>query len=189
MRHGYGDLIFGGYVVEEWSRSLTTRTGYCFNVRPVNPDDENTLAEFFTHVTPDDLRFRFLSGLNEVSHDRIVALATVDHGHKENFLAFDGDDATMIATAMLACDPSFDRGEVAITVHKDYKNRGVAWELLAHIARFAESKGVKVLESIESQQNHAAIELEREMGFTAEPYEGDATLVLVSRRLKQADGK
>ncbi len=95
----------------------------------------------------------------------------------------------MITTAMLACDPSFDRGEVAITVHKDYKNRGVAREVLAHIAVFAESKGVKVLESIESQQNHAAIELEREMGFTAETYEGDATLVLVSRRLKQETGK
>jgi ribosomal protein S18 acetylase RimI-like enzyme len=172
-------------MVNKWSQDLVTRTGFRFNVRPVRPTDEDTLAEFFTHVTADDLRFRFLTGINEVSHDRIVALATVDHQQKENFLAFDELTSTMIATGMLACDPQFDRGEVAISIRKDYKDRGVAWELLSHIARFAEAKGVKVLESIESHENHAAIELEREMGFTAEPYQGDATLVLVSRKLKQ----
>ena len=172
--------------MDKWSQCLTTRTGFRFNVRSVRPTDEATIAEFFTHVTSDDLRFRFLSGLNEVGHDRIVALATVDHQQTENFLAFDEHGSTMIATGMLACDPGLERGEVAITVHKDYKHRGVAWELLTHIARFAEAKGVKVLESIESHENHAAIELEREMGFTAEAYEGDATLVLVSRKLGQA---
>lgn len=55
--------------------------------------------------------------------------------------------------------------------------------MLAHIARYAEAKAGKTLESIESHENHAAIELEREMGFSAEPYPGDATLVLVRRKL------
>jgi len=30
------------------------------------PEDEPTLAEFFTHVTPDDLRFGFLGGVKEI---------------------------------------------------------------------------------------------------------------------------
>jgi len=172
--------------VDDWSQHLTTRTGFRFHVRPARPADEGTLAEFFTHVTHDDLRFRFLTGLNEVGHDRIAAMAMVDHKQTENFLAFDEHGSTMIATAMLACDPALDHGEVAITIRKDFKHRGVSWELLAHIARFAEAKGVKTLESIESQENHAAIELEREMGFTAEPYPGDSTLMLVRRKLDQA---
>ncbi|WP_293881562.1 GNAT family N-acetyltransferase [Sphingomonas sp.] len=176
----------GADAVDDWSQYLTTRTGFRFHVRPARPADEGTLAEFFTHVTRDDLRFRFLTGLNEVGHDRIAALATVDHKQTENFLAFDEHGSTMIATAMLACDPALDRGEVAISIRNDYKHRGISWELLAHIARFAEAKGVKTLESIESRENHAAIELEREMGFTAEPYPGDPTLILVRRTLDQA---
>lgn len=172
--------------MDDWSQYLTTRTGFRFHVRPVRPADNGTLAEFFTHVTREDLRFRFLTGLNEVGHDRIAALATVDHRQTENFLAFDEHGSMMIATAMLACDPRLERGEVAITIRNDFKHRGISWALLAHIARFAEAKGIRTLESIESRENHAAIELERDMGFTAEPYPGDATLVLVRRTLDQA---
>lgn len=171
--------------MDDWSQYLTTRTGFRFHVRPARPADEGTLAEFFTHVTREDLRFRFLTGLDEVGHDLIANLVMVDHKRTENFLAFDEHGSMMIATAMLACDPALDRGEVAICIRKDFKHRGVSWELLAHIARFAEAKGVKTLESIESHENHAAIELEREMGFTVEPYPGDSTLVLVRRRLDQ----
>lgn len=172
--------------MNDWTRLITTRTGFRFNVRPVNLADEPGLTDLFAHVSHDDLRFRFLSGLNVVGHDRIVALAAVDHEATENFLAFDVENGAMIASGMLACDPKLERGEVAISIHQDYKGRGVAWELLAHIARYAEAKGVNVLESIESADNHVAIDLEREMGFTAAPYPGDATLVLVSRKLGHA---
>lgn len=165
------------------SQHLSTRTGFHFHVRPAHPDDDGTVADFFTHVTRPDLRFRFLAGMNEVRPAQIAALTHVDHRWSENFLAFTADGSTMIATAMLACDATFDHGEVAIAIHKDFKHRGVGWELLAYIARFADSKGVRVLEAIESRDNHDAIELERDMGFTVEPYPGDATLLLVSRKL------
>ncbi len=84
---------------------------------------------------------------------------------------------------MLACDAAIETGEVAISIRSNYKGRGISWELLEHVARFAEARGVKTLQSIESYANHTAIELERDMGFTARTYPGDATLVLVERKL------
>lgn len=165
------------------SEHLTTRTGFVLHVRPARPEDDGTVADFFTHVTRPDLRFRFLTGIDAVRPDQITALTHVDHLRSENFLAFTADGSTMIATAMLACDAQFERGEVAIALHKEYKNKGIGWELLAYVARVAEAKGVRVLEAIESRENHAAIELERDMGFTVESYPGDPTLLLVSRRL------
>lgn len=164
-------------------RDLQTRTGFCFHVRPVNPGDEAALREFFAQVTADDLRFRFLSSVKVVSHGQLASMIDVDHRQKENFLAFDIDGKTIIATAMLACDPALTVGEVAISIRPDFKGRGVSWELLEHVAHFAESLGVTTLQSIESNANHAAIELEREMGFTARSYPGDATLTLVERKL------
>lgn len=169
---------------DDWSRDLTTRTGLVFHVRPVRPDDEAALAEFFRHVTPDDLRFRFLAGVREVSHDRIVALTHVDHRQTENFLAFAADGKTVMATAMLACDAALEKGEVAISIRAEDKHKGVGWELLRHIARYAQAKGVKALESIESRENHVAIELEREQGFVAETYPDDATLLLIRKELR-----
>ena len=169
--------------MDDQSHALATRTGFQFHVRPVRPADEDIIAEFFTHVTRDDLRFRYLTGLNEIGHARVAALANVDHKADENFLAFADDGGTMVATAMLACEPDLDKAEVAIVVHKDFKEKGIGWELLAYVARFAEAKGVKTLQSIESRSNHAAIELERDMGFTASAYPGDPSLVLVTREI------
>ncbi len=166
-----------------WNRQLQTRTGFQFHVRPVGPGDEAALSDFFTHVTPDDLRFRFLSSVNVVSHGLLSRMIDVDHRQKENFLAFDTDGTTIIASAMLACDPQLAVGEVAISIRPDFKRRGVSWELLEHVVHFAESLGVATVQSIESNANHAAIELERDMGFTARAYPGDPTLVLVERKL------
>ncbi|MEO8724401.1 MAG: GNAT family N-acetyltransferase [Sphingobium sp.] len=169
--------------MDDWSRYLTTRTGFRLHVRPARPDDDGTVTEFFSHVTRDDLRFRFLTGLNAVGPSQVSALTHVDHVRTEDFLAFTDDGLTMIATAMLACDAALDRGEVAIAIREDHKHKGISWELLAHIALYAEAKGVSTLEAIETRENHAAIELERDMGFTVAPYPDDPTLVLVSRKL------
>ena len=161
---------------------LTTRTGFRSDVRPVSANDGAIFEEFFSHVTQADLRFRFLTGISKVGHDRIQALTLVDHKLTENFVAFPEGETVMIATGMLACDAALDTGEVAIVIRDDYKHRGVSWELLTHIAQYADRKGVKTLQSIEARDNHAAIELEREMGFTAGELPGDPTVVLLTRK-------
>jgi threonine dehydrogenase-like Zn-dependent dehydrogenase/GNAT superfamily N-acetyltransferase len=169
--------------VDDWSGNFATRTGLVLQVRPVGPDDEAPLAEFFARVTPEDLRFRFLGGVREVSHERLVAMTHVDHRLTENFLALTDNGKTIVGTAMLACDASMEKAEVAISIRADYKHKGIAWELLRHIARYAEAKGIKMLESIESRENHEAIELEREQGFVTESYPDDPTLILIRKQL------
>lgn len=174
--------------MDDWNRHLTTRTGFRLHVRPAQPADAGTVAEFFTHVSRDDLRFRFLTGSSMVGARQIAALTEVDHRQTEDFLAFTEDGGTMIATAMLACDAAMERGEVAIAIHKDFKTRGIGWELLAHIARYAEAKGIAVLQSIECRDNHAAIALEREMGFTLQSDPDDVSTVILTRTLAPASG-
>lgn len=161
---------------------ITTRTGFRFEVRPARPDDEPALAEFFTHVTPDDLRFRFLGGVKEVSHERLVTMTRSDDAHVHNFLAF-SVDGMLVAVAMLASDPADRNGEVAICIRADRKHLGIGWDLLAYIAKYAEKLGLEAIQSIESRENHAAIEVERDMGFTITTDPDDATLVVVRREL------
>lgn len=169
----------------DWSRELTTHTGFKFRVRPASPDDEAALGAFFERVTPEDLRFRFLSSIKEVGHDRLVAMTKVDHQLVENFLAFEDEKGPIVATAMLACDPNLDLGEVAISISADHKSRGMGWELLSYLTRYAEAKGVKRLQSLESRSNRSAIQLEKELGFTSEAYPGDSTLVVLQKILAQ----
>jgi GNAT superfamily N-acetyltransferase len=171
-------------ITDDLNRDLSTRTGFSFHVRPAGPDDEAGLAEFFKHVTPEDLRFRFLTTVREVGHDRLVAMTKVDHRQTENFIAFTEDGRTIVATGMLACDAALERGEVAISIRSEYKHKGLGWELLRHICKFAETKGVKVVESLEDRQNHEAIEIEREQGFEVDECPDDVRLVVLRKRLK-----
>ncbi|MGN6374585.1 MAG: GNAT family N-acetyltransferase [Sphingomonas sp.] len=165
---------------------VTTRGGIHLAVRPARPGDEQLLDALFQHLTPDDLRFRFLSSVRHVAPEQIAAMTHIDHRKTENLLGFDEDKGELVSAAMLACDDRLDRGEVAIVVRRDYKAQGVGWEMLRMVTDYARSRGVGAIESIESRDNHAAIALEREMGFSAEDYPGDATLVLLRRQLQAA---
>ncbi|EPR11335.1 hypothetical protein M527_04440 [Sphingobium indicum IP26] len=164
---------------------LETRSGLSLQVRPVSSDDGNLLKAFFSKVTTDDLRFRFLSGINEVSDDQIAMMTNVDHKQTEDFLAFT-DDNMLVATAMIAKDPTGKRAEVAIVVRGDYKQKGIGWTMLNHAADYARSTGVETLEAVESRQNEQAIGVERDFGFTVKPYDDDSTLVIVTKKLIEA---
>jgi N-acetylglutamate synthase-like GNAT family acetyltransferase len=169
-----------------WAADLITRSGFHVHVRQAQPEDEPALASFFRHVGPEDIRFRFLSALSTVGHDFLTRLCQVDHDRTEDFLVLGQDGETIIASAMLAADAQLERAEVAISVRADHKDRGISWTLLEYLADYAKAKGIKTLESIESRDNHQAIELEREMGFAATPYPGDSTLILLQKDLQPA---
>jgi len=164
--------------------TLQTRTGFSFTVRPASPDDGEALTEFFEHVSRDDLRFRFLSAVHHVSEGQIDAMTHADHVGYEDFVAKSLTGDAIIANATLAIDQSLSTAEVAISIHSDFKGKGIGWTLLDYVARYVKSRGIKTLHSIESRDNHATIELEREMGFKATSYEGDATLVKLEAQLQ-----
>lgn len=171
-------------LLSKCSVELTTRSGVRLKIRPAAPEDHALLEEFFDAVAPDDLRFRFLTAVKKPAHDVVAPLVQIDHTTTENFLAFGEDGVTLLATAMVAAAPGLERAEVAIAIRADFKHRGLGWTLLDHVAGYAAARGIGTLESIESRDNREAIGLEREMGFTASPYPGDATLVLLQKRLR-----
>ncbi|AOH87295.1 hypothetical protein AWL63_23075 (plasmid) [Sphingomonas panacis] len=172
-------------VADKTVEILATRSGLQLHVRPAVAADEARLEALFEGVTLEDLRFRFLSAVQHVGHDQIAAMLRVDHVGSETFVAFEPESDNLVATAMLAADPTLATAEVAISVHRNYKGRGIGWALLKHVAGIARAKGIGRLQAIESRENHAAIDLEREMGFTAHACPGEPTLLMVEAVLNQ----
>jgi acetyltransferase len=164
-----------------WAADLVTRSGFAFHVRPVRADDEQLLAEFFAHVTPEDLRFRFMSSQTKVDHEQLAMMTRVDYRRTISFLAFGEDRETVIAMAMLAADPDRSHAEVALTTRTDMKGRGISWTLFDHVLRYAEAERIPVVEAIEFADHEAAIRMEQEMGFTSHVDPDDPTLRLVRR--------
>jgi len=160
------------------SVQLPTRSGLIVDVRTVRADDEALLKDFFDHVSNEDRRFRFFTASPHLQPHQAAALIQVDHRQTESYLAFT-PEGQLVASAMLACDDAMETAEVAISIRADRKGQGVGWSLLNYITAEAKARGVKRLQSIESRENHLAIELEREMGFVAREVEGDPSVVLL----------
>ena len=172
--------------MSEWETDLTTHTGFRFHVRPVRSEDEPALEDFFNRVTPEDLRFRFLGTVKTVDQQRLAGMINVDHQQTESFVAYEQEGSPVIAAAMLACDASMKTAEVAVSIRPEFKNRGVSWELLRHLTRFAEAKGIAKLQSLEDRSNVSAISLEKEMGFTSNSYGGEPSVVLLEKNLERS---
>jgi len=162
---------------------FTARSGLAFRVRPVSIEDKPALSAFFGRLTPEDLRYRFLTAIREVSHERLTEMIAVDHDWTENFVALDVEGGEIIASAMLAADAKRERGEVAIAIRSDLKRQGIGTLLMGHVCRYAEYLDITCLESIASRDNCALIELERRLGFTSRAVQGDPGLLLLQRKL------
>ncbi|MBL0022628.1 MAG: GNAT family N-acetyltransferase [Sphingomonadales bacterium] len=167
---------------DHYTLPLSTRSGLTVDVRAATPQDEAALAAFFDQVSDEDRRFRFFSAAEHVSHDQLVPLISADHYHSESFLAFDKGE--LVASALLASDSNMDTAEIAVSIRDDYKGKGVGWALLDLLGREAEKRGIRRVMAIESRDNHAAIELEREKGFTPSPMDGDPTMVILSKTFR-----
>lgn len=163
---------------------LSTRSGIRLDVRAATENDEAALTEFFDRVSDEDRRFRFFTAGEHVSHNQLDPLIHADHFKSESFLAFDSATGQLVGSALLACDGRLDTGEVAVSVASDYKGKGVGWSLLDFLGHEAQRRGVRRVIAIESRENHGAIELEREKGFTPEPFDGDPTLVILSKTFR-----
>lgn len=169
-----------------WATDLVTEHGLRFYVRPVRPDDEAAVARFFERVTPEDLRFRFMSGVDKVNHEQIAMMTRVDYFRTISFLAFDENRREVIAIAMLATDPDRNHAEVALTTRSDMKGEGVSWTLFEHIVRYVRSEGITTLESVECADHEAALRMERELGFTTSVDPNDPTVWIARKNLFDA---
>jgi len=163
---------------------LATRSGIELDVRPATADDEAALGSFFERVSQDDRRFRFLAAADHVGHQQLAPLVEADHFRSESYIAFNRASGQIVASGLLACDGPLENAEIAISVCQNHRGKGVGWAMLDLLAQKAEQRGVRRAIAIESRDNHAAIEMERERGFVPEAFEGDPNLVTLVKTFR-----
>lgn len=171
-------------MTEPTTAELATRSGVTLAVRAATPADEPQLAAFFDKVSDEDRRFRFFTAGEHVSHEQLEPLTNADHFRSESFLAFDNASGELVASALLASDAKLDTAELAVSIRSDYRGKGVGWSLLDFLAQQAQDRGVRRVIAIESRDNHAAIELEREKGFVPEHSDDDPSVVILSKTFR-----
>jgi acetyltransferase len=167
-----------------WSANIVTRAGVALHIRPAVPSDAALLSAFFRQVTPEDLRFRFLSSIGKVDLTQITVMTQVDYRRTISFLALE-PAGSVVAAVMLAADPDLERAEIAMSTRSDMKGKGVSYTLLQHVLRYAEAQGIAIIEAVEFADHDEALRMERELGFTALSCPDDPSLRIVRRALSE----
>ena len=138
---------------------VVLRDGSTIHLRPTGPADVEALAGFLRDLSPDARWFRFLgSGLNI---DR-AARQLVEHG--TGLVATAGPDAEVMAHASFVPETR-DRAELAFAVADAWQGRGIATQLLAHLAQLAEASGIATLVAWVHPSNHRMLQVFRDSGF------------------------
>lgn len=148
----------------EWEQSVEYGDGERALVRPVRPEDEALLAEFFKHVTDSDLRLRFFNVVRDPGHAFFARLTQLDYSRAMAFAALDAQNR-LLGVVRLHADANYETGEYAILVRSDLKGKGLGWKLMELIIRYARADGLKLIEGQVLSENTTMLAMCERLGF------------------------
>ena len=153
--------------------------GATVTIRPVRPEDETAVADFFRQVKAEDLRQRFFTPVRQVPRVFIARLTQIDYARNLVLLAIAADGA-VLGVSQLHADPDVETGEYAILLRSDQKGRGLGWRLMQALIRTARRTGLKRVTGEVLTENAAMLAICRELGFEIRPDPSDHQVRIVT---------
>lgn len=161
---------------------ITDRTGKCYPVRPVRPEDATRLEALMAEMEPEDIRLRFLSPLKTLPRHLVARLTQIDYAREMAFVALEdqGDGETAIAgAARLTADPDNERAEYAVLVRSRSKGSGLGYALMQHLIAYARARGIGEMFGIVMRENAPMLAMCTSLGFLKRPVADDPGLIEV----------
>jgi acetyl coenzyme A synthetase (ADP forming)-like protein len=144
---------------------VVLRDGSTVKVRPLQPDDEQRLLDFFRSLSEESRWLRFFSNVR----DKLLAAeahreATVDYVHTFGLIALTGGEERVVGHALYSAIGE-DRADAAFAVADDYQGRGLGSILVGQLAQVAAANGIHIFEADVLASNHKMLGVFRRSGF------------------------
>ena len=171
---------------KEWERELTLKDGRKALARPVRPEDEALYPDFFTEVTPQDLRLRFFAPIKDFSHAFLARLTQLDYARAIAFAAIEETSGKMLGAVRLHADPDHRTGEYAILLRSNLKGQGLGWQLMRLIIEWARADGIETIKGEVLRENSTMLEMCRALGFSVKSSPDDESIAVVTLPVAEA---
>lgn len=162
------------------------RDGRAFVLRPLRPEDEPHLVDMGARMDREDIRLRFFTPLQRLTHDMAARLTQLDYDRQMALIALgvDGDGRQHCwGVVRIAADPDNESAEFAVTVRSDIKGCGLGALLMERIVAYARGRGLKSLVGFVLAENEPMLALSRRFGFTPARVPDDPSVLHVTLRL------
>src|SRR5271165_551737 len=157
------------------------RDGTALRLRPLRPEDEPLLHDLAAHMSHEDLRLRFFTPVQGLTHAVAARLSQLDYDRELALLAEHG--GMPLGVAHFFADPDKLRAEYAIAVRSDWKGRGVGYLLMKRLIDIAGQRGIGELVGEVLRENAPMLQMCRELDFTVVPEPTDPVVMQVRKRL------
>lgn len=169
-----------------WTEQLTMDDGRSFVVRPIEPADAPVLAEVFHLLTPEEVRYRFLHPVKELTPAMLKQLTEIDRRHAIALVVAEAGAAgtALIGAVGRAATVKGTRdAEFGIVVGRPLAGRGLGRHLLKRLLHWARLKRLETLYGTVLADNAPMLDLATRLGFSREHVSGEPGLMRVAMRL------
>jgi acetyltransferase len=165
------------------SETLTLNDGSRVTIRPILPGDAGIEQDFIARLSPGARRYRFLSGLKELTPDMLRRFTNIDYPREMAFIAtvpVEGRER-QIAVARYAKGSAPDHVEFAVVVADEWQRQGIGRLLLGRLFDVARRSGFAAIEGLVLRENRGMLKLMERMGFERSAHFGETGVVYVSK--------
>jgi len=171
-----------------WCDALELDNGRRLILRPIEPGDAETLRRSFGRLTPEEIRYRFLHPITELTPEHARRLTDVD-GHTAFALvvveALPPEQALIGGVGRVAVVE--DRAEFGLIVGREISGCGLGSYLLQRLTEWCRKRGLDRIEGKVMLENHRMLELARRLGFRCSFDEDNPQIVYVWKPLSGPD--
>ncbi len=154
----------------EFEVDVLLKDGSTVHLRPIRPDDDETMIALFGRFSPQTVYLRFHHVIREMTKEEVQRYTHVDYEDTFALVATLGEppDEKIIAVGRYARLGNSDRAETAFVVEDSHQGRGISTHLLEQLAVVARDKGIRTFEAEVLAENEAMMDVFRESGFQVE---------------------
>lgn len=158
-----------------WEADVLLLDGSTAHVRPIRPEDDALLVEFYSRVSDESKYYRFFSPMPTLSPRDVARFTQVDHTSRVALVV-------LLAGQMIAVG-RFDvvkpgEAEVAFLVQDAHQGRGIAQILLEHLAQAGRELSVEKFVAEVLPDNRRMIDTFKDAGYHVAGGYQDGVMVL-----------
>lgn len=181
-----------------WCEAVELANGRKLIVRPILPGDSDALQRSFRYLTPEEIRFRFLHPVRELTDEAARSMARVDPARGFALIAIEAlppGQALIGAVARAAIDDESDnesdnnrgrrsrQAEFALIVGREIGGFGLGHHLLGRTIEWCRKKRLDRVYGHVMLDNDPMLRLAREYGFRPVTNDDDPGIVRITKEL------
>ncbi len=150
-------------------------------VRPIRPEDAEIEQDFIRNLSEEPRYFRFMSSVQELSQSTLARFTQIDYSREMALIAVieeQGKEIELGVTRYII-NPDGESCDFALVVADGMRGKGLGRTLMIALMDIARSKGLKIMEGVVLNNNHAMLKLMERLNFTVATHPEDSNLKIV----------